>query len=60
MVNFYQHFLPGLDDTVKPLTDALVQTIFEAAKAALAAATPLARPSCADATVSIGSDVSDT
>jgi hypothetical protein len=56
MVNFYRRFLPGIARTLQPLTDALrgapktlewppaAAAAFRAAKAALAAAVPLAHP----------------
>ncbi len=54
MVNFYRRFLPGIARTLQPLTDALRGALkmlewppaaaFGAAKAALAAAVPLAHP----------------
>jgi hypothetical protein len=54
MVNFYRRFLPGIARTLRPLTDALrgapktlewpPTAAFGAAKAALAAAVPLAHP----------------
>jgi hypothetical protein len=55
-VNFYRRFLPGIPRTLQPLTDALrgapktlewpavATAAFGAAKAALAAAVPLAHP----------------
>jgi hypothetical protein len=54
MVNFYRRFLPGIAHTLQPLTDALrgapktlewpPAAAFGAAKAALAAAVPVAHP----------------
>jgi len=56
LINFYRRFLPGVAETLRPLTDALqgnpkslswspqLQTAFEAAKAALVAAVPLHHP----------------
>jgi hypothetical protein len=59
MVNFYRRFLPGIACTLQPLTDALrgapktlewppAATAFGVAKAALAAAVPLAFPALND------------
>jgi hypothetical protein len=69
MVNFYRHFLPGFTCTLQPLTDALrgdpktlewpPAAAFEAAKAALAAAVPLAHPAPNDV-LSLATDASDT
>jgi hypothetical protein len=71
MVNFYRRFLPGITRTLQPLTDALKgapktlewppapATAFGAAKAALAAAVPLAHPA-PNAVLSLATDASDT
>jgi RNase H-like domain found in reverse transcriptase len=71
VINFYRQFLPGIASTLRPLTNALhgggksfvwsppMSAAFEAAKGALAAATPLSHPR-PDATISISSDASDT
>jgi hypothetical protein len=68
MVNFYS-FLPGIARTLQPLTDALrgdpktlewpLAATFKAAKAALAAAVPLAHPA-PNAVLSLATDASDT
>jgi hypothetical protein len=69
MVNFYRRFLPGIARTLQPLTDALKDApkmlewppaaAFGAAKAALAAAVPLAHPAL-NAVLSLATDASDT
>jgi hypothetical protein len=71
MVNFYRRFLPGIARTLQPLTDALkgapktlewplaAAATFGAAKAALAAAVPLAHPA-PNAVLSLATDASDT
>jgi hypothetical protein len=71
MVNFYRRFLPGIACTLQPLTDVLKGTpktlewppaaaaAFGAAKAALAAAVPQARPA-SNAVLSLAKDASDT
>ena len=71
MVNFYRRFLPGIARTLQPLTDALkgapktlewppaATAAFVAAKAALAAAVPLAHPA-PNAVLSLATDASDT
>ena len=71
MVNFYRRFLPGIARTLQPLTDALkgapktlewppaAAAAFGAAKAALAAAVPLAHPA-PNAVLSLATDASDT
>ncbi len=71
MVNFYRRFLPGIARTLEPLTDALkgapktlewppaTAAAFGAAKAALAAAVPLANPA-PNAVLSLATDASDT
>ncbi len=71
MVNFYICFLPGIARTLQPLTDALrgdpttlewppaIAATFEAAKAALAAAVPLAHPN-PNTVLSLATDASDT
>jgi hypothetical protein len=69
MVNFYRRFLPGIARTLQPLTDALkgapktlewpLAAAFGAAKAALAAAVPLAHPA-PNAVLSLATDASDT
>jgi transposase InsO family protein len=71
LVNFYRRFLPGIAGILKPLTDALagnpkslewspsLERSFLAAKAALAAATPLVHPS-PSASVSLAVDASAT
>jgi hypothetical protein len=70
MVNFYRRFLPGITYTLQPLTDALkgapktlewppAAAAFGAAKAALAAAVPLAHPA-PNAVLSLATDASDT
>ena len=69
MLNFYRHFLPGIARTLQPLTDALKgapktlewppAAAFGAAKAALAAAVPLAHPA-PNAVLSLATDASDT
>jgi RNase H-like domain found in reverse transcriptase/Reverse transcriptase (RNA-dependent DNA polymerase)/Integrase core domain/Integrase zinc binding domain len=71
IINFYRRFLPGIAGTLQPLTDALrgdsksfqwsplMAAAFQAAKAALAAATPLSHPR-ADAAISVSCDASDT
>jgi hypothetical protein len=71
MVNFYRRFLPGIAHTLQPLTDALkgapktlewplaAAAAFGAAKAALAAAVPLAHPA-PNAVLSLATDASDT
>ncbi len=68
MVNFYS-FLPGIARMLQPLTDALrgdpktlewpPAAALEAAKAALAAAVPLAHPAL-NAVLSLATDASDT
>jgi hypothetical protein len=67
MVNFYRCFLPGIARTLQPLTDALrgapktlewlPATAFRAAKAALAAAVPLAHPA-SNVVLSLATDAS--
>jgi hypothetical protein len=69
IINFYRRFLPGIAATLRPLTNALrggakslewsppMATAFDAAKAALATATPLSHPQ-PDATVSVFCDAS--
>jgi hypothetical protein len=70
LVNFYRRFLPGIACTLQPLTDALrgapktlewppAAAAFGAAKAALAAAVPLAFPALNDV-LSLATDASDT
>ncbi len=69
MVNFYRHFLPGIARKLQPLTDALrgapktlewqPAAAFGAAKAALAAAVPLAHPA-PNAVLSLATDAYDT
>jgi hypothetical protein len=69
MVNFYRCFLTGIARTLQPLTDALrgapktlewpPATTFGVAKAALAAAVPLAHPAL-NAVLSLATDASDT
>jgi hypothetical protein len=71
MVSFYRRFLPGIARTLQPLTDALKGTFktlewpmaaaaaFGTAKAALAAAVPLAHPA-PNAVLSLTTDTSDT
>jgi cleavage and polyadenylation specificity factor subunit 1 len=69
MVNFYRRFLPGIARTLQPLTDVLKgapktlewppAAAFGAAKAALAAAVPLAHPA-PNAVLSVATDTSDT
>ncbi len=69
MVNFYRRFLPGIARTLQPLTDALrgdpkmlewqPTVAFKAAKAALAAAVPLAHPTL-NTVLSLATDASDT
>jgi hypothetical protein len=70
MVNFYRRFLPGIARRLQPLTDALrgapktlewppAAAAFRAAKAALAAAVPLAHPA-PNAVLSLPTDASDT
>ncbi len=69
MVNFYSRFLPGIARMLQPLTDALrgapktlewpPTAAFGAAKAALAAAVPLAHPA-PNAVLSLETDASDT
>jgi hypothetical protein len=71
MVNFYRRFLPGIASTFQPLTDALrgdpktlewlpaAAAAFEATKAALAAAVPLAHPA-PNAVLSLATDASNT
>jgi hypothetical protein len=69
MVTFYRHFLPGIARTLQPLTNALrvdhkmlewpPVAAFDAAKAALAAAVPLAHPAL-NAVLSLATDASDT
>ncbi len=71
MVNFHRHFLPGITRMLQPITDALrgdpktlawppaTAAAFEAAKAALAAAVPLAHPAL-NAVLSLATDASDT
>jgi hypothetical protein len=69
MVNFYRRFLPGIARTLQPLTDALrgasktlewpPAAAFGVAKAALAAAVPLAHPA-PNAVLSLATDASDT
>jgi hypothetical protein len=71
MVNFYRRFLPGIGRTLQPLTDALrgapkalewppaAVAPFEAAKATLAAAVPLAHPA-PNTVLSLATDASDT
>jgi hypothetical protein len=71
MVNFYRRFLPGIAKVLLPLTEALkgspktllwppaAAAAFEAAKAALVAAVPLAHPA-PDAVLSLATDASDT
>ena len=71
MVNFYRRFLPGIARTLQPLTDALkgapktlewppaAAAAFGAAKAALAAAVPLAHLA-PNAVLSLAKDTSDT
>jgi hypothetical protein len=68
MVNFYRRFLPGIARKLQPLTDALrgdpktlqwpTTASFEAAKAALAAAVPLAHPT-QNAVLSLATDASN-
>ncbi len=68
-MNFYRCFLPGITHTLQQLTDALrgaPKTLewppadaFRAAKAALVAAVPLARPA-PNAVLSLATDASDT
>jgi hypothetical protein len=70
-MNFYRRFLPGIARTLKPLTDALrgapktlewpptTPAAFAVAKAALAAAVPLAHPA-SNAVLSLATDTSDT
>ncbi len=71
MVNFYRRFLPGIARTLQPLTDALkgdpktlewppaATATFGAAKAALAAAVPLAHPA-SNTVLSLATDTFDT
>ncbi len=74
MVNFYRRFLTGIARTMQPLTDALkgapkmlewpLAAAFDfgaakAAKAAMAAAVPLAHPA-PNAVLSLATDASDT
>jgi hypothetical protein len=71
MVNFYRRFLPGIARTLQPLTDAFrgapktlewpptAATAFGVAKAALAAAVPLAHPA-PTAVLSLATDASNT
>jgi hypothetical protein len=71
MVNFYRRFLPGIARTLQLLTDVLkgapktlewpptAAAAFRAAKAALAAAVPLAHPA-PNAVLSLATDASDT
>jgi hypothetical protein len=68
-VNFYGRFLPGIARTLHLLTDVLKgapktlewlpTAVFGAAKAALAAAVPLAHPA-PNAVLSLATDASDT
>ena len=69
MVNFYRRFLPGIPCTLKPRTDVFKEApktlkwpptaaaAFGAAKAALAAAVPLAHPA-PNAVLSLATDAS--
>jgi hypothetical protein len=69
MVNLYRHFPPGIAHTLQPLTDVLrgapktlewpPAAAFGVAKAALAAAVPLAHPA-PNAVLSLATDTSDT
>jgi hypothetical protein len=71
MVNFYRRFLPGVARTLEPLTAALagnpqslpwtaaLAAAFDAAKAALVAAVPLAHP-LPGAVLALATDASDT
>jgi hypothetical protein len=71
MVNFYRRFLPGIARTLQPLTGSLkgapktlewppaAAAAFGSAKAALAAAVPLAHPA-PNAVLSLATDASDT
>jgi len=70
MLNFFRRFIPSAAAILRPLTDVLVgkpkklpwspplQAAFESAKAALAAATPLAHPDTA-AELALATDASD-
>ncbi len=71
LINFYRRFLPGIADTLQPLTDLLrgnpktlvwsesAAAAFGAAKAALAAATSLVHP-LPGAVISLTTDAFDT
>jgi hypothetical protein len=69
IVNFYRRFLPGIARTLHPLTDALrgapktlewsPTAAFGEAKAALAAAVPMAHPA-PNAVLSLAAEASDT